>query len=76
MLYEIFFLVVCILIPFFCLYSFRCGFKYGKNTEREVEKKINLPKKNSKKQQNEELDRLNKDIEAINGYFGPFGGKQ
>lgn len=67
MLFDILMLIVIAMTPFFCVYSFKLGFSYGKGEPP----KPFLPKRDKEVQASEEELELAKRLDEINNFeFG------
>lgn len=67
MLFDILMLIVIAMTPFFCVYSFKLGFSYGKGEPP----KPFLPKRDKKVQASEEEIALAKRLDEIDNFtFG------
>lgn len=72
-MFEIVAIAALIAIPFFCIFSFRVGFRYGQSKE-EVVKPIVKPKAPIIDQP--EIDKLNKILDNIDSYDGTGKGQK
>lgn len=67
MLFDVLMLVVIAMTPFFCVYSFKLGYSYGKGQEP----KPVIPKKTKTHKPTEEELALSKRLDEINNFeFG------
>lgn len=67
MLFDILMLIVIAMTPFFCVYSFKLGYSYGKG---QTPKPL-IPKREKKVEPSEEELKLSKRLDEINNFeFG------